>query len=306
MESKCSESADGDETFWYQPLANPGSSIRLIEIDPDTASDGTVQLHLFESTFLEEYTCLSYVWGQEHDGGGPFRILVNGKTFNVRCNLNNFLCVARRKYAKRRLWIDAICIDQANTPERNHQVQQMGNIYSRAKEVIAWLGNNCLAAEIIPRIDSRARHTARHLPADIWFYLWLFMSTVRPDCWGLCGNPSGKRNKRSTALKEAVRGYWARAWVTQEIALAKRVRLLVHDTEFDLTALDSARMRNFRPTFRALGELYATNTRHYKSQDQHLVELLNNYAWKECAIERDRVFSLLSLCVEGADIKVDY
>ncbi len=40
----------------------------------------------------------------------------------------------------RTLWIDAICIDQSNAQERSAQVQRMGEIYSLATGVVAWLG----------------------------------------------------------------------------------------------------------------------------------------------------------------------
>lgn len=38
------------------------------------------------------------------------------------------------------VWADAICINQADTNERNAQVQMMGDIYSKATVVVAWLG----------------------------------------------------------------------------------------------------------------------------------------------------------------------
>lgn len=41
----------------------------------------------------------------------------------------------------RTFWIDAICIDQDDPSERNHQVQMMSRIYTRAKEVCIWLGD---------------------------------------------------------------------------------------------------------------------------------------------------------------------
>ena len=37
------------------------------------------------------------------------------------------------------LQIDMRCINQSNTRERNHQVAQMGRIYSQASRVIAWI-----------------------------------------------------------------------------------------------------------------------------------------------------------------------
>jgi hypothetical protein len=39
------------------------------------------------------------------------------------------------------LWIDAICINQHETQERNHQVSQMGIIFKQAAMVIVWLGD---------------------------------------------------------------------------------------------------------------------------------------------------------------------
>lgn len=38
------------------------------------------------------------------------------------------------------MWIDAICINQADIPERNHVVGHMKNIYERADRILAWLG----------------------------------------------------------------------------------------------------------------------------------------------------------------------
>lgn len=38
------------------------------------------------------------------------------------------------------VWIDLICIQQDRIEEKNHQVQQLGNIYMKAKTVCIWLG----------------------------------------------------------------------------------------------------------------------------------------------------------------------
>ncbi|KAF1974835.1 heterokaryon incompatibility, partial [Bimuria novae-zelandiae CBS 107.79] len=87
------------------------------------------------------YTCLSYVWGKSYDE--HFEILIEepdyhrSGTFSVRRNLNDFLEVARIKHHSISLWIDAICIDQDNNQERNHQVEQMGEIYRNATRVFA-------------------------------------------------------------------------------------------------------------------------------------------------------------------------
>ena len=38
--------------------------------------------------------------------------------------------------------VECTCIDQNNIEERNHQVAQMGRIYTEAKQVAVWLGES--------------------------------------------------------------------------------------------------------------------------------------------------------------------
>lgn len=42
--------------------------------------------------------------------------------------------------AGRYLWIDAICINQENISERNHQVHQMSHIHESSEFAVVWLG----------------------------------------------------------------------------------------------------------------------------------------------------------------------
>lgn len=39
------------------------------------------------------------------------------------------------------LWVDAICINQEDVPERNHQVALMSRIYSQSKTTLIWIGD---------------------------------------------------------------------------------------------------------------------------------------------------------------------
>ena len=47
---------------------------------------------------------------------------------------------ARLRSRSPRIWIDAVCINQEDLVERNAQVSLMGRIYSKAQQVIVWLG----------------------------------------------------------------------------------------------------------------------------------------------------------------------
>ncbi|KAG4425042.1 hypothetical protein IFR04_001812 [Cadophora malorum] len=73
-------------------------------------------------------------------GSGFQDDLTRRASFSVRENLWQALFHLRVKDSNRVLWIDAICINQADEGERNHQVMQTGQSFSRASRVLAWLG----------------------------------------------------------------------------------------------------------------------------------------------------------------------
>lgn len=132
--------ADNSIEYVYAPLDQALPSIRLVEIKSDLSSDGLVQCNLIHTTTRAVYDCLSYVWG---DPEPAQHILVDGRRFRVRQNLFDFLDMARGKTrGMRQLWVDALCIDQNNILERNHQVQQMGKVYAHASKVFIWLGKH--------------------------------------------------------------------------------------------------------------------------------------------------------------------
>ncbi|KAK2031669.1 hypothetical protein LX32DRAFT_680988 [Colletotrichum zoysiae] len=130
--------------YIYQQL--PQGHIRLLTLHP---GDASAELSCtLQSTPLEsapEYEAVSYAWGSEGFtdslavSSSPERTTDEGVvsiTPNVTCLLRSL----RRAAEPRVLWIDAICINQTDTPERSVQVQQMRNIYTRALRTVIWLG----------------------------------------------------------------------------------------------------------------------------------------------------------------------
>lgn len=162
------------DLFKHAPLDLRKSSIRLIRVLPLDDS-GIVQCTISLATIDAQYTCLSYVWGRAEE---THMIHINGQPFQVRRNLWEFLhTVADQstatigsdheeipglnlEEAADSLWIDALCIDQENNGEKNHQVQQMGKIFSGAQRVIAWVGNK-------PRIASMFRYLREYWGDDL-------------------------------------------------------------------------------------------------------------------------------------------
>ena len=66
-------------------------------------------------------------------------IRLNDHVFYVTTNLKEALLhVVGKSEREISLWVDALCINQADNEEKSEQVRLMGEIYSRATGVIAW------------------------------------------------------------------------------------------------------------------------------------------------------------------------
>jgi hypothetical protein len=130
--------------YTYRPLSPPKSGqpqFRVLLLRPG-APPSPIVCSLKHTSFdtHPEYTALSYCWGRGVDK--PQTIQCDGVPFPVTENLHEFLVTYRHPHESRKLWIDAICIDQENEDpsEKNHQVALMRHIYSNSAGVIAWLG----------------------------------------------------------------------------------------------------------------------------------------------------------------------
>jgi hypothetical protein len=65
---------------------------------------------------------------------------IGSKLLFIPYNLQCVLLKLRHASLKRRLWVDAVCIDLHDTKEMIKQVQLLPRIYARAGRVIAWIG----------------------------------------------------------------------------------------------------------------------------------------------------------------------
>ncbi|KAE9369769.1 HET-domain-containing protein [Stipitochalara longipes BDJ] len=108
------------------PLTEP-DEIRLLWLAPCSANNRitctTIHVRLSSKP---RYEALSYEWGLKETK----TISLNGEDYSIRTNLFNALSNLWLKGQPRILWVDAICINQDNVRERNHQVSQMRCIYS--------------------------------------------------------------------------------------------------------------------------------------------------------------------------------
>jgi len=122
--------------FTYSSLGS--NELRLLRTIPG-ADDRDLRFDVPRDT-APLYTAVSYTWGDDK----PTEVVhLNGQIFHIRLNLWSclyYLNLYARHEVWKHIWVDAICINQANDSKRNAQVRLMDKTYSNAACVSVWLG----------------------------------------------------------------------------------------------------------------------------------------------------------------------
>lgn len=214
------------QNYVYQSL--PPQSIQILSFSTDfhLFSPGSIScsLRIANTAECPYYHCLSYTWrspfrrtGDQANHDRPGYIICDGRRIEVTSNLFDALSTLRDCIPTelQQIWIDAICIDQKNIPERDSQVAQMTTIFSSAASVIAWLGPD-------DRYTSQIHETVRvlrscHLPR---FAIENETSIDAPPL-----------DPEACAVSIFGRAWFHRVWIVQEATVAKLLRLFVGSAE---------------------------------------------------------------------------
>lgn len=179
------------------PLSH-ADAIRLLTIHPGQRQD-ILRCSLYATRLnlraQAEYSALSYMWGSRDKA--QF-VIVDDEILTIHLNLLQFLLRLRHPYGDIVVWADAICINQNDPAEKGQQVQLMSRIYSQASRTMIWLGESM---PDLSRLVSNY-YDAEHIDISD------MMS-------------SGAAEKALVDLIE--HEYWTRAWILQEVVLAKEV-----------------------------------------------------------------------------------
>ncbi|KAI1277878.1 HET-domain-containing protein [Xylaria sp. FL0933] len=131
----------------YQSLDPTLKRIRILELLPGFfENDLTGNLWTVTLNDKPSYTALSYTWGDRTERR-TLKIKSDSKWTSksielpITDNLFRALRRLRRPLKTRVLWVDAICINQADTNERSAQVALMDAVYSNAASTAIWLGD---------------------------------------------------------------------------------------------------------------------------------------------------------------------
>ncbi|TKA72249.1 hypothetical protein B0A55_06813 [Friedmanniomyces simplex] len=125
----------------YRPLDVAARQIRLLSLKGAEHLDNPLVGDLVHASFLGsqfvEYETISYCWG---DATVRSTLEIQGQTIDVPASSAQALRCVRQRDKSRLVWIDAICINQCDNPEKSTQVAMMADIYHSGTRNLIYLG----------------------------------------------------------------------------------------------------------------------------------------------------------------------
>lgn len=303
---------------FYEPLDLESYEIRMLTLLP--GPPGSVVRCTLEKTFLinpTKYAALSYCWG---DPKAATNIIVNDVEYPVTVNLADALHQLRSLNVTR-VWVDALCINQADEEEKGHQIQYMKHIYSRSEETYAWTGKD----------ESGVSGEA------IFFLQVLLLERTRLEDFPHSHRPVPLGHESMLATSPAIRRhifpngcprcllendfralmtffgleYWKRRWIIQEIAAASRVQVMCGNERIALhemiTAISRCRascywVREVESSYYYLENVLGFRKLYQEDRKPLLTEAIRKSRNSFSTDPRDIIFALLGICHDGAEL----
>lgn len=287
----------------YRPLSRPEGQIRLFRLEKPAHGKISGSFIYSDIQSCPKYTALSYAWGEPIK---TRKITVEGQDdFEIGENLWWFLhCRSLTMKKPRLFWIDAICIDQSNLDERNHQVGLMKQIYSMASNVYMWLGRESEDSRL--GMEFLASEGAKPLKQQIDDYRTIWDKPEGKAIRNLCERP-----------------YFRRMWIIQEIIHAERLTVWCGSQRLDwplpdmlyitLKTLEEEnlldRHESSRDILRSPALVMVWQRAHWRHPEtptpklQTLIEIFQGW---ECTDVRDKVYALVSMADQKTAVVPNY
>lgn len=314
-----------DPASWVHRNSSPytnltqGQKTRIMLLEPGEGQDD-LKCHLLPiSSFTQvPYEALSYQWGDSSDRS--YVLSCCGMDMQISRTLHAALRRLRNKSIIRAVWVDAVCINQNDLAERASQVRIMRDIYANATEVVVWLGEEEAgdesAFEELERINDDQR-------VPLWKNGFGWFRGTAPTSNRLSTSEffTTTSKLRGVQYEHIVhllcRGYFRRAWIVQELAMAKTAVLLYGEgnkqISWDMLAnvvlnkldrvvpqdiLDSRVVQRSRKSIEAIERI---RQHRVQSAGRPLFEVLLDTEQTQCSDVRDKIFAFLGLARDSLD-----
>ncbi|KAF7867484.1 uncharacterized protein EAF02_009675 [Botrytis sinoallii] len=320
-----------EETQLYHTLEVSKKEVRLVTLLPGDFSND-IFCTLTTVSLIDEpfYEALSYVWGNPMN---KCDINLQGVSFPITTNLESALRHLRYYDLPRILWIDAICINQEDIPERNSQVKYMGTIYSKSSIVLAWLGepktNKCLTSSLtagwMDKLVPEGDVIDEERDNDLVFDTFEMMLKDLEAHWESDNDDVASfsiQNLRTGAgiIRLFENPWWDRMWTVQEALLGKDTLLISGRRSIlqnDLSAIFTSQLAHSKDGCNPRKSGFITTSfmkmrflREYRdgSASSSLEGLLNVFGERRCSDPRDKIYGLLGILAtkEVDSIHPDY
>lgn len=292
----------------YASLPLKTLEIRILDLEPSDAYNAELKCDLnildLKVTQPKSYEALSYTWGAP----SKTKITVNGEIVDISENLESFLRHRRQPEEAVTLWIDAICINQDDTSEKNEQIPKMNVIYGLASTITIWLGpashDSTLAMQWLAYLGTESPYAK--LPILGRDVLDAFQSLLS-------------------------RSWWSRAWVIQEVAIggmANKIHCLAvkcgnETISWMALVVAAARMTAYSDDLRQhfpkishileLDSFRESSFEFLTNADNRdlVVNLVARYRRFKASDPRDKIYSLSGMCAllssqRNLELKPDY
>lgn len=313
-------SSDEAGSYHYTPLDTP-EAFRIINLAPGEG-DAKIEFSIVEATIkrphIPDFEAVSYTWAysstdssQPGDSLQKYPTWCDGNRIDVTPNLFELLRRLRSPINTRTLWIDQLCINQADLSERAAQVNLMMHIYNEARSVVLWLGEE---DEHTQHAFELLQQIADHL-GDIqsMSLTELFQEPVLAKL-GLPAFPDDKWASLSQFFKKSI---FQRAWIIQEVAVARCILGLCGSQTIPFGTIGQAAgtltLSNWtqalvaqygadcRPAF--ANTMMNMRIRFHSTKIQGLQLLLSSTRRFKATDPRDKIFALLGIAVPSEELQ---
>ncbi|KAH8892579.1 HET-domain-containing protein [Thozetella sp. PMI_491] len=204
----------------YRAFTTPAQEIRLVRLCSTRSrhfSERLVsgELGHYHREKCPPYVALSYAWGESTSTD----VLLLG---GVLCRAPAVVVAALLRFqedgAEKWIWIDQLCINQADELEKSIQVQMMKDIYHGATKVVVWLGAGGQdSAEVFAQlVKIRGAFSQNSITEFHKLHGGQVLDSIAPAFRRLCQKK-----------------YWTRLWVIQEYAVARELELVYGDASLN-------------------------------------------------------------------------
>ncbi|KAK3324583.1 heterokaryon incompatibility protein-domain-containing protein [Cercophora scortea] len=198
-------------TSAHQDSKSPKNDNETPDLDSCASKPVCCEMSIIPLSEAEHFDALSYVWGDPKVKTGS--MICNGFQMDITHNLWAALSQIWSTWPDKRLWVDAVCINQDDIPERNQQVTMMGDIYRTAQCVVVWLGASTTKSDAFFDILDKTSRTL-----DV---------SGGEDVNGDSGTRTPLKDQDIGSLSREIlsRPWFERAWTLQEIQLARKATI---------------------------------------------------------------------------------